>query len=72
MSLSIGRPRSERFLAMRVLLWATQQVALPAATDIAREFGMSLMCARRYRTDIANALLVQTEINRASRARGTA
>lgn len=70
MSLAVGRPRSERLLAMRVLLWSTQHSPLPTAAEIAREFGMSLMTARRYRTDIANAVLLHREIIRAAHARG--
>lgn len=66
MSLATGRPKSERFLAMRVLLWATAKAELPKAADIAREFGMSLISARRYRVDIVNSLLLQREINRAA------
>lgn len=64
MSLANGRPKDERLLAMRVLLWATAKTPMATAVEISQRFGMSLMSARLYRIDIANAIGLQADANR--------
>lgn len=64
MSLATGRPKGQRLLAMRVLLWATAKKPMASAADISQQFGFSLMSARLYRIDIVNAVGMQQDLMR--------
>lgn len=68
MSLANGRPKAQRLLAMRVLLWATSKQPLATAVQISQRFGMSLMSARLYRIDMVNAIGMQRELDRVAAA----